>query len=34
MRVYLDGVFDLYHRGHLESFKHIKSKEFSSLFKQ
>ena len=33
MRVYLDGVFDLYHRGHLESFKYIKSKEFSSSLK-
>lgn len=28
MRVYLDGVFDIYHRGHLESFKYIKSKKF------
>ena len=31
MRVYVDGVFDLYHRGHLESFKYIKSEEFSKL---
>ena len=28
MRIYLDGVFDLYHRGHLESFKYLKSEEF------
>ena len=28
MRIYIDGVFDLYHRGHLESFKYIKSEEF------
>ena len=28
MRIYLDGVFDLYHRGHLESFKYLKSQEF------
>ena len=33
MRVYLDGVFDLYHRGHLESFKTIKSKEFFNYLK-
>ena len=31
MRVYVDGVFDLYHRGHLESFKYIKSEEFINL---
>ena len=30
MRVYVDGVFDLYHRGHLESFKYIKSKKFTN----
>ena len=28
MRVYLDGVFDLFHRGHLETFKYVKSDEF------
>lgn len=30
MRIYIDGVFDLYHRGHLESFKNIKSIAFSN----
>ena len=24
MRIYLDGVFDLFHRGHMESFKTVK----------
>ena len=26
MIIYVDGIFDLFHRGHLESFKYIKTK--------
>ena len=26
MIIYVDGIFDLFHRGHLESFKFIKNK--------
>jgi len=26
MRIYTDGVFDLFHRGHIECFKYIKNK--------
>lgn len=30
MRIYIDGVFDLFHRGHLESLKYLKSEEFKN----
>lgn len=33
MIIYVDGVFDLYHRGHLESLKYLKSEEFKKKVK-
>ena len=33
MKIYVDGVFDLYHRGHLESLKYLKSDEFKKKVK-